>query len=108
MTPVAGVNEPLFALAVAFLDGSGEVVHAVRLVFNRQGFGPLVGGQAFLQGELGVFLASPRTCQQSAIHGFTSEGTIQGELAGSERFRRLQKLLRLAESKSEQELFQPS
>ncbi len=78
-----GVNEPLLALAVPFLDGSGEAVHAVRLVFNRQRFGPLVGGHAFLQGELSVFLASPRPCQQSAVHGFTSEGSIQGELAGS-------------------------
>ena len=74
----AGVNKPLLALAVAFLDDAVEVVHAVRLVFNRQGSGPLVGGQAFLQGELGVFLASPRTCQQSAIYGFPLEGTIQG------------------------------
>jgi hypothetical protein len=33
----------------------------VRLILNRQGSGPLVGGQTFLQCELGAFLPGPRT-----------------------------------------------
>ena len=59
----AGVDKPLFALSVAFLDDPVEVVHGVRLILNRQGSGPLIGGQTFLQCELGVFLPGPRTCE---------------------------------------------
>ena len=99
----AGVNKPLFALSVTFFDDSVEVIHGMRRIFNRHGPGPLVGGQAFLQCELGVFLFSPRPCQQSAIHCFLLQGTIQGQLPGSERLGRTQKFLRFAESNSEQQ-----
>ena len=99
----AGVDKPLFAFSVAFLDDSVEIVYGVRLILNRQGSGPLIGGQTFLQCELGVFLSGPRTCQQSAIHCFLLQGTIQGQLPGSERLGRTQKFLRPAESNSEQQ-----
>ena len=80
-----------------------EIVYGVRLILNRQGSGPLISGQAFLQCEPGVFLSSPRTCQQSAIHCFLLQGTIQGQLPDSERLGRTQKFLRPAESDSEQQ-----
>jgi hypothetical protein len=63
----------------------------------------LIGGQAFLQCELGVFLFSPRPCQQSAVHCFLLQGTIQGPLPGPERLGSTQKFLRLAESNPEQQ-----
>jgi len=94
---------PLFALSVAFLDDPVEIVHGVRLILNRQGSGPLIGGQTFLQCEVGVFLPGPRTCQQSAIHCLLLQGTIQGQLPGSERLGRTQKFLRPAGSNSEQQ-----
>src|SRR5208337_1692122 len=99
----AGVDKPLIALSVALLDDSVEIVYGVRLILNRHSFGPLIGGQTFLQCELGVFLPGPRTCQQSAIHRFLLQGTIQGQLPGSERLGRTQKFLRPAESNSEQQ-----
>jgi hypothetical protein len=43
----AGVDKPLFAFSIAFLDDSVEVIHGVRLILNRQGHGPLIGGQTF-------------------------------------------------------------
>jgi len=52
----AGVDKPLFTFSVAFLDDSVEIVYGVRLILNRQRSGPLIGGQTFLQCELGVFL----------------------------------------------------
>jgi hypothetical protein len=73
----------------------------VRLILNRQCSCPLIGGQTFLQCELGVFVRSPRTSQQSAIYSFLLQGTIQGRLPNSERLGRAQKFLRPAESNSE-------
>jgi hypothetical protein len=99
----ARVDKPLFALSVALLDDSVEIVYGVRLILNRQGSGPLVGGQTFLQCELGVFLPSSRSCQQSAIHRFLLQGTIQGQLPGSELPGCTQKFLRPAGSNSEQQ-----
>jgi hypothetical protein len=99
----ARIDELLFALTVAFLDDSVEIVHGVRLILNRQGSGPLIGGQTFLQRELGVFVSGPRTCQQSAIHCFLLQGTIQGQLPDSERLGRTEKFLRPSESNSEQQ-----
>jgi hypothetical protein len=99
----ARVDKPLFTLSVALLDDSVEIVYGVRLSFNRQGSGPLIGGETFLQCELGVFLPSSRTCQQSAIHCFLLQRTIQGQLPGSKLLGRTQKFLRPAESKSEQQ-----
>ena len=101
----AGVDEPLFTLAVTFHDDPVEVIHGVRLILHCQGSGPPIGGQTFLQCELGVFLSGPRTCQQSAIHCFLLQGTIQGQLPGSERLGRTQKFLRPAERNSEQQPF---
>jgi hypothetical protein len=99
----AGVDKPFFTFAVAFLDDSVEIVYGVRLILNRQGSGPLIGGQTFLQRELSVFLPGPRTCQQSAIRSFLLQSTIQGQLPGSERLGRTQELLRPAESNSKQQ-----
>jgi hypothetical protein len=99
----AGVDKPLFAFSVAFLDDPVEIVYGVRLILKRQGSGPLVGGQTFLQGELGVFLPGPRPSQQSAIHRFLLQGTIQGQLPGSKLLGRTQKFLRPTESNSEQQ-----
>ena len=48
----------------------------------------------------GALLAGPRTCQQSAIHCFLLQGTIQGQLPSSDRLGRTQKFLRPAESNS--------
>jgi len=59
----AGVNEPLSTLAVAVFDDPVEVIDGVGLILNGQGFGLLIGGQTFLQGELGEFLPSSWTCQ---------------------------------------------
>jgi len=58
----ARVDKPLFALSVTFLDDPVEVIHGVRLTLNRQGSGPLIGGQKFLQYELRVFLPTPCIC----------------------------------------------
>ena len=99
----AGVDKPLFALSVAFLDDPVKIIDGVRPILHRQGSPPLVGGQTFLQGKLGIFLPSLGTRQQSAIYCFRLQGTIQGELAGSERLGCTQKFLRFAESKSEQQ-----
>ena len=41
-----GVDKPLFTFSVAFLDDPVEVIQGVRLILNRQGSGPLIGGQA--------------------------------------------------------------
>jgi len=99
----AGVDKPLFTFSVAFLDDSVKVIDGVRLILNGQGSGPLIGGQTFLQCELGVFLSSPRTCQQSAVHRLLLEGTSQRQLPGPKRLGRTQKFLRPAESNSEQQ-----
>jgi len=99
----AGVDKPLFTFSVAFLDDSVEIVYRVRLILNRQGSAPLIGGRTFLQCEVGVFLAGPRSCQQSAIHCPLLQSTIQGQLPGSERLGRTQKFLGPAESDSEQQ-----
>jgi hypothetical protein len=99
----AGVDKPLFALSVALLDDPVEIVYGVRLSLNRQGSGPLIGGETFLQCELGAFPLCVRTCQQSAIHCFLLQRTIQGQFTGTKLLGRTQKFLRPAESNSEQQ-----
>jgi len=99
----AGVDKPLFSLPVAFLDDPVEVIDGVRLILNRQGSGPLIGGQPFLQCELGVFLPGPGACQQSAIHCFLLQGTIQGQLTGSKRLGRAQNSLSGAQGDPKQQ-----
>src|ERR1019366_3638779 len=96
-------DKPLLALSVAFLDDPVEVIYGMRRILNRQGSGPLIGGHAFLQYELGVFLSSSRTCQESAIHRLLLQDTIQGQLLGPKRLGRTQKYLRPAKSNSEQQ-----
>ncbi len=73
------------------------------LILNCQGPGPLIGGQTFLQGELGVFASSPRAYQQSAMHCFLLQDKIQSQLPGSARLRCTQKCLRPAKSNPEHE-----
>jgi len=68
-----GVDKPLFALSVAFLDDSVEVIHEVRLILNRQGSGPLIGGQTFLQCELGVFLPVRGPASRAPSTAFSEE-----------------------------------
>ena len=64
----ARIDKPLFTFAVALLDDSVKGVDGVRLILNRQGSGPLISGQTFLQCELGILLPGPWTRQQCTIH----------------------------------------